>query len=116
MHNYEDCVHIANDLQYSLSHFYFVRPVRFATPLPAVALLAYRLQESLVKNLAAEDRGLRRARFEVLRTSNMPAVLVEGGFLTDTVERGKIADPKYRALMATAIVQGVQSYKNTIEK
>ncbi len=78
-------------------------------------LLAYRLQESLVKNLAADDRGLRRARFEVLRTPNMPAVLIEGGFLTDAAERNKIADPKYRALMATAIVQGVQAYKHTIE-
>ena len=73
------------------------------------------MQESLIKNLAAEDRGLRRARFEVLRTPNMPAVLIEGGFLTDTVERSKIADPKYRALMATTIVQGVLAYKHTVE-
>jgi N-acetylmuramoyl-L-alanine amidase len=78
-------------------------------------LLACRLQESLVKNLAADDRGLRRARFEVLRTPSMPAVLIEGGFLTDKGERGKIADPKYRALMATAIVQGVLAYKHNVE-
>ena len=36
-------------------------------------LLAYQLQKSLIKNLSAEDRGIRRARFAVLRTAEMPA-------------------------------------------
>lgn len=74
-------------------------------------LLAYQLQKSLVKNLSAEDRGVRRARFAVLRTAEMPAVLIEGGFLTDSVEQKKIADPKYRAELAAAIVQVVKNYE-----
>ena len=78
-------------------------------------LLAYQLQKSLVKNLSADDRGVRRARFAVLRTAEMPAVLIEGGFLTDSVEQKKIADPKYRAELAAAIVQGIQSYERAFE-
>ena len=78
-------------------------------------LLAYQLEKSLVKNLSAEDRGVRRARFAVLRTAEMPAVLIEGGFLTDSVEQKKIADPKYRSLLAAAIVQGIQNYEKTFE-
>ena len=74
-------------------------------------LLAYELQKSLVKNLSAEDRGVRRARFAVLRTAEMPAVLIEGGFLSDSEEQKKIADPKYRDHLAAAIVQGVLNYK-----
>jgi len=78
-------------------------------------LLAYQLQKSLVKNLSAEDRGIRRARFAVLRTAEMPAVLIEGGFLTDSVEQKKIADPKYRGQLAAAIVQGVLAYQHAFK-
>ncbi|HUC85710.1 MAG TPA: N-acetylmuramoyl-L-alanine amidase [Candidatus Acidoferrales bacterium] len=77
--------------------------------------LAYQLEKSLVKNLSAEDRGVRRARFAVLRTAEMPAVLIEGGFLSDPVEQKKIADPKYRAQVAAAIVQGVLNYQSIFE-
>lgn len=78
-------------------------------------LLAYQLQKSLVKNLSADDRGVRRARFAVLRTAEMPAVLIEGGFLSDAVEQKEIADPKYRDRLAAAIVQGVLSYREAFE-
>ena len=78
-------------------------------------LLAFELQKSLVKNLGAEDRGLRRARFEVLRSAKMPAVLIEGGFLSDSDEQKKIADPKYRRELAAAIVQGVLAYQHVIK-
>jgi N-acetylmuramoyl-L-alanine amidase len=74
-------------------------------------VLAYQLQRSLVAALDAEDRGLRRARFAVLRTATMPAVLIEGGFLSDPAERKKIADQKYRSRLARAILQGVLDYR-----
>ncbi len=77
-------------------------------------LLAYELQTSLVKSLGVEDRGLRRARFAVLRPGNMPAVLIEGGFLSDSAERQNIIAPKYRSLMAEAIVRGVLAYKRAV--
>ena len=77
--------------------------------------LAYQLQKLLVKNLFAEDRGVRRARFAVLRTAEMPAVLIEGGFLSDAVEQKKIADPKYRDQLAAAIVQGVLAYQHAVK-
>ena len=78
-------------------------------------LLAYQLQKSLVSKLSVEDRGLRRARFSVLRTAAMPAVLIEGGFLSDADEQKKIANPKYRTRMAEAIVHGALAYKHSIE-
>jgi N-acetylmuramoyl-L-alanine amidase len=45
----------------------------------------------------------------------MPAVLIEGGFLSDAGEQKKIADPKYRARMAEAIVHGALAYKHALE-
>ena len=78
-------------------------------------LLAYQLQKSLANDLPTNDRGLRRARFAVLRTAEMPAVLIEGGFLSDPVEQKKIADPKYRNQMAAAIVRGVLAYQHMVK-
>src|SRR5258705_10751 len=54
--------------------------------------LAYLLQKSLTKGPGAEDRGVHRARFVVLRDATMPAVLIEGGFLSHPVEGRNIAD------------------------
>jgi N-acetylmuramoyl-L-alanine amidase len=74
-------------------------------------LLAYQVQRSLVKNLGANDRSVRRARFEVLRTAEMPAILVEGGYMSHPVEGKKIFDAGYRQQMATAILKGILNYQ-----
>jgi N-acetylmuramoyl-L-alanine amidase len=74
-------------------------------------LLAYQMERSLVVNLHAEDRGVRRARFAVLRDAAMPAILIEGGYMTHPVEGKKIYDAAYRKQMATAIVKGVLAYQ-----
>lgn len=78
-------------------------------------LLAYQIQKSLVAKLGVEDRGVRRARFEVLRDATMPAVLVEGGFLSHPAESKKIFDAAYRREMAKAIMEGIQTYKRAME-
>jgi N-acetylmuramoyl-L-alanine amidase len=78
-------------------------------------LLAYHLQKSLVTRLGAEDRGVRRARFAVLRTAEMPAVLVEAGFMTNPAEFKKINDPTHRRQLAQAMVEGIRSYRRTVE-
>lgn len=74
-------------------------------------LLAYQMEKSLVQNLHAEDRGVRRARFAVLRDASMPAILIEGGYMTHPVESKKIYDPAYRKQLASAIVKGVLAYQ-----
>jgi N-acetylmuramoyl-L-alanine amidase len=79
-------------------------------------LLAYQLQKSLVRNLGTEDRGVRRARFEVLRMAEMPAVLIEGGFMSHPGESKKIYDPGHRRQMAQAIVEGILAYRRLVEK
>jgi len=77
-------------------------------------LLAYQIQKALVKNLAVDDRGVKRARYEVLREATMPAVLIEAGFMSNPAERRKIFDPAYRRQMAQAIAEGILAYKRII--
>jgi N-acetylmuramoyl-L-alanine amidase len=74
-------------------------------------LLAYQVQKTLVRTLAVEDRGVRRARFAVLRDAAMPAILLEGGYMTHPVEGRKIFSDAYRHQLAQAIVRGILAYQ-----
>jgi N-acetylmuramoyl-L-alanine amidase len=83
---------------------------------PKNMLLAYEMQKSLVKELGAEDRGVRRARYWVLRDAAMPAVLIEGGYMSHPAEGPRIFDAGYRRRMARAIVDGLLAYKRLVEQ
>ncbi len=74
-------------------------------------LLAFTLQKTIVRETGLEDRAMKRARFEVLREAPMPAVLIEGGFMSNRAEAKKIYDSAFRKRMAQAIVDGILSYK-----
>lgn len=74
-------------------------------------LLAYQVQKALVKSYGAEDRSVRRARFAVLREAEMPAILVEAGYMTHPTDGKKIFDAGYRKQLAAAIVKGILSYQ-----
>lgn len=74
-------------------------------------LLAYEVEKSLVQNLHANDQGVRRARFAVLRDATMPAILIEGGFMTHPLESKKIYSASYRREMAAAIIKGILAYQ-----
>ena len=78
-------------------------------------LLAATIQRRLVDDLNAVDRGVKRARFVVLRTTQCPAVLVEGGFLSNSAEARKLATPAYREQIARAIAGGVRHYVAGVE-
>ena len=78
--------------------------------------LAYQVQKALIRNVQVEDRGVRRARFAVLKSPDMPAILVECGFMTDPGEFKRILNPAHRKKLAQAIVSGVQAYKQLVER
>ena len=78
-------------------------------------LLAHQLQKAIINRTGLEDRGVRRARFAVLRPAEMPAVLIEGGFMSSPSEAKKIYDPAWRKQMASAIVEGVKGYQKQVE-
>jgi N-acetylmuramoyl-L-alanine amidase len=77
--------------------------------------LAYQVQKALTRGLGAEDRGVHRARFEVLREATMPSVLIEGGFMSHPLEGKKIFSSAYRKQMGRAILDGILAYKKVTE-
>lgn len=78
-------------------------------------LLAYQIQKAVIRSLGVEDRGVRRARFAVLRDAVMPAALIEAGFMSHPVEGRKIFTSAYRQKVARAIVDGLLAYKRQVE-
>jgi N-acetylmuramoyl-L-alanine amidase len=60
------------------------------------------------------DRGIKRARFVVLRETTIPAVLLEGGFLSNSYDAKIIAMPEYRQQMAASIVTAVNNYRRAV--
>ncbi|BFM38122.1 N-acetylmuramoyl-L-alanine amidase [Synechocystis sp. LKSZ1] len=78
----------------------------YSTGLP----LARSIHRSILRRLNIKDRGVRRARFYVLRKTSMPATLVEVGFVTGAQDSRQLANPSYRQRMAEAIAAGIISY------
>ena len=70
---------------------------------------AHRIHRALLTQTAAHDDGVKRARFMgVLRYQNRPAVLVEGGFLSNAQDASDINSPAYRQSLAQALAQGLK--------
>jgi len=69
------------------------------------------IYHSLLGQLREYDRGIKRARFAVLRLTKVPAVLIEGGFLTEGGESKLISNKDWRAKFAGAIGKGIENYQ-----
>lgn len=72
--------------------------------------LAHCVQQGLLSAVKANDRGVRRARFLVLREAPCPTVLVEAGFLSNPAEERKILESAYRDDLAKGIAAGIRRY------
>src|SRR5437588_5308628 len=69
------------------------------------------IYHSVLGHIPEYDRGIKRARFAVLRLTKVPAVLIEGGFLTERGESKLIASKDWRGKLAGAISVGIENYR-----
>lgn len=72
--------------------------------------LAQVIHSNVIRGTGMIDRGVRRARFYVIRNTSMPAVLVETGFVTGAQDARRLSDPNFRNQMALAIARGILQY------
>ena len=70
---------------------------------------------SVVGHFSEVVRGINRARFAVLRLTQIPAILVEGGFLTERAESRLVAQSAWRAKLAQSIATGIVNYKALVD-
>ncbi len=78
--------------------------------------LADHIQQDLVAYTQAVNRGTTPHQFFVIANVHHPAVLVEGGFLTNADELSKLATGDYREQIAAAISHGVMRYREALRQ
>ena len=62
-------------------------------------------------NLGPTHRGyVERANFVVLRSPDVPSILVETAFISNPDEERKLRDPSHQSRLATAVMNGVRGY------
>lgn len=88
--------HQFNDLNLLLAHFVHAKEMRLFSPVA--------------------DRGVKRERFAVLRHAGIPAILVEGGFLSNPEETKRIRQASYRQALAQSIMEGILEYDELMFK
>ena len=76
--------------------------------------LATATHAALVVKSQMYDRGIKRARFVVIRDIAIPGVLIEGGFMSNSYDSRMIASSVFRQNMAGCLVQAVQNYRRAV--
>ena len=80
-------------------------------------LLASMVHSEIIKlnpGDATADRGVKRARFVVIKANSIPAILVEGGFVSNHMEAARVNRADYRQSLAQAIARGVIRFVNAM--
>lgn len=72
--------------------------------------LASSILPNIIKHTKARSRGVRKADFYVIKETNMPSILIEGGFLTNPKERDSIRKKIYLEKISLGIAQGIEQF------
>jgi len=78
--------------------------------------MASKIHASIVRKLRPEDRGVKRGKFSVLRNTRAPAILVEGGFISNSSERKRMLQAWYRQALAESISSGISIYDRALQR
>ncbi|MFT5836961.1 MAG: N-acetylmuramoyl-L-alanine amidase [Candidatus Azotimanducaceae bacterium] len=79
-------------------------------------LLGYHVQRSLVRRVGGPDRGLKRARWSVLRELDCPGVLVELGFVSNPSTAQKVRMAVFRQTLAESLFDGIILYGKRLQR
>jgi N-acetylmuramoyl-L-alanine amidase len=86
------------------------------SPKPESQSLAGFIQEALVARTRSVDRGTQAKQFFVIANVTSPAVLIEGGFITNKDELSKLISEEYRDQLAAAVTDGVLRYRDALSQ
>lgn len=71
------------------------------------------VQQAMIEQTGMRNRGAKETDFYVLKWTNMPAILIEGGFLTNQYDAHLLSSPSFRAKMVRGIVIGLERWLAT---
>lgn len=72
--------------------------------------LADAILSRVIRRTSATSRGVKKGNFYVIRETSMPAVLVEGGFISNPEERALLKSRNYQEKIARGIADGIDQY------
>lgn len=72
--------------------------------------LAHAILSPLLLRTGAQSRGVKKGNFYVIRETQIPAVLIEGGFISNPSERMLLKSAPYQEKIARGIAQGIDTY------
>ncbi len=81
---------------------------------PENIALATSMHSSMLRHMQLFDRGIKRARFVVIRDIAIPGVLLEGGFMNHPNDGRRISQSAFRDAFARAILEGVNRYQSAV--
>jgi N-acetylmuramoyl-L-alanine amidase len=81
---------------------------------PENVALATAMHSSMLRHMRLGDRGIKRARFVVIKNLIIPGVLLEGGFINHPIDGRLIASSSYRNAFAQAILEGITRYGSAV--
>jgi len=98
-----------------------VKTLMLNTKINESSRLAHEVQKGMISGIDKKFKrpkslGVKKAPFYVLIGADMPAILVETGFLTNPAERRQLLTSQYRESIADGICKGVKSYVESIDK
>lgn len=73
--------------------------------------LAGLVQKGIVRKTRTVDRDAKFARYYVIRNSRNPAILVEGGFVSNEQERERMKSGDFRESIARGVAEGIERYR-----
>jgi len=77
--------------------------------------LALEAQRHLLKNTKANDRGVKHARFFVLKNASCPGILVETGFLSNSYEERLLGTSAHQNKIAKGLADAITAYTNAVK-
>lgn len=73
--------------------------------------LAQDVHRNVISRVKVVDRGVKYARYYVIRNTSIPSILVEGGFVSNSNERSRMKTAWFRDAIARGIADGVQNFR-----
>ncbi len=75
--------------------------------------LAKHVHRGMLSRVKVNDRGVKYARYYVIRNCKIPAILVEGGFVSNSSERSRMKTAWFRDAVARGVADGIQRFRNS---
>jgi N-acetylmuramoyl-L-alanine amidase len=98
-----------------------LKDLMLTTKISESSKLAYMVQNGMITDVKRKYKpykslGVKQAPFYVLVGAEMPSILIETGFITNSTERSRLLSENYKDVLSEGIAIGIESYMKSIDQ